>query len=71
MTPDDRELIQRLFALATGTASNASEIAVEGQNRKNAPERNTALAARLEAAAGDVLILAKAIALCARRNYSS
>ena len=30
---DDRELIQRLFALATGITSNAVEIAVAGQNR--------------------------------------
>lgn len=67
---DDRELIQRLFSLATGIASNAVEIAVAGQNRKNTPSRNMALTSQLEAAAGDVLVLAKVIALCERRNRS-
>ena len=67
---DDRELIQRLFALATGITSNAVEIAVAGQNRKNTCKRNTALASQLEAAAGGMLILAKALALCERRNRS-
>ena len=66
MTKDDREIVQRLFAVATGVASEAVEAAVMGQNGRISLERAAAIAARLEGLAASLLSLASAIQVCAQ-----
>jgi NTP pyrophosphatase (non-canonical NTP hydrolase) len=66
MKRDDAAIVQRLFALATGVASEAAEVAVAGQNSRNSVETATSLATRLEDFAADLLSLANAIHVCAR-----
>jgi hypothetical protein len=66
MNSNDAAIVHRLFALATGVASEATEAAVAGQNAKNSLQTTTTLATSLEDYAADLLSLANAIHVCAR-----
>lgn len=61
MDADRRELIQRLFAVATMIASEAEELAVNGQSPKLSSRQYQATARQLLKRADDLLDVARAI----------
>jgi hypothetical protein len=61
MHKDQRELIQRLFAVATMLASEIEEIAVKGQSPKLTDKRRTWLTYRLLGKSHDLAALSKSI----------
>jgi hypothetical protein len=61
MDKDQRELIQRLFAVATMLASEIEEIAVKGQSPKLTEKRRTRLTYRLLGKSHDLAALSRSI----------
>lgn len=67
MNADQRELIQRLFAVATMIASEAEEIAITGQSPKLSKGQYKALAVRLLRRSKDLTTAVEAIGILASR----
>jgi hypothetical protein len=65
MDDDHRELVNRLFAMATARLEDASEIAVAGQSPGLSRTQLADRARRLQAAARDVAALAEAATVVA------
>ena len=63
MDADRKELVHRLFALATEIAEAAHETSVSGQASTVAPETLTGLAAMLNRRADNLTTVARAIAV--------
>jgi hypothetical protein len=61
MDKDQRELIQRLFAVATMLASEIEEIAVKGQSPKLTEKRRARLIYRLLGNSHDLAALSRSI----------
>ena len=67
MDDDDRELLRRLFAVATEIAESAHDTAANGQSGQLAARDYADLAHRLQAAAGNITALAEAATVIAIR----
>lgn len=68
MDKDERELVGRLFAMATVVLEHALAAAVNGQSPKLKPETYEAQARFLRNAVNDAAIFAEAAAIVARRS---
>ncbi len=67
MDDDDRELLRRLFVVATEFAESAHDTAAKGQSGQLAAQDYADLAHRLQAAAGNITALAEAATVIAIR----
>ncbi len=65
MEDDDRELLRRLFGVATELIENAHEVAIAGQSNTLAAPDYATTARRLQAAARDIAVLAEAAMIVA------
>jgi hypothetical protein len=61
MHKDQRELMQRLFAVATMLASEVEEIALKGQSSRLTDKQRTRLAHRLLGKSHDLAALSRSI----------
>ncbi len=65
MDDDHRELVRRLFVVATEMVETAHDAAIAGQSGEIAADDYAAAARRLQAAARDVAVLAEAAMIVA------
>ena len=65
MDDDQRELANRLFAVATATLEDAIAVAVAGQSAKLGPRQLADRARQLHAAARDITVIAEAAMIVA------
>ena len=65
MDDDQRELANRLFAVATATLEDAIAVAVAGQSAKLGPRQLADRARQLHAAARDITVISEAAMIVA------
>ena len=71
MDDDHREILQRLFVVATEFVESAHDAATKGQSARLTAQGYAETAGRLQAAAHDIAALAEAAAIIAERSATS
>ena len=70
MDDDQRELANRLFAVATATLEDAIAVAVAGQSAKLGPRQLADRARQLHAAARDITVISEAAMIVANSGIN-
>ncbi len=70
MDDDQRELANRLFAVATASLEDVIELAVAGQSPQLTPTQLVDHGRRLQAAARDILVVAEAATIVANLSVN-